>query len=129
MTFVLKKKQRTFTWPVRVTMPNDKGQKVTNEFTGHFRLVEGDRFAALQDAWVNLFNTDPVESYAKRIELVTEVMYGWDGVVDDDTNEAVPFTDETIKLACRDAPFVRAVTDAYNEALAPEGSKKRRSGN
>lgn len=129
MTFVLKKKQRTFTWPVRVTLPTDKGTKVTSEFTGHFRLVEGDRFTALQDAWISVFNTDPVESFTKRVELVAEVLVGWDGVVDEDSNEAVPFTDETLKLACREQPFVRAVSDAYAEAISPDGQKKRKSGN
>ncbi|MEQ8396420.1 phage tail assembly chaperone [Thalassobaculum sp.] len=127
MTFVLVK-ERTFRWPVRVTLPTDQGKQTTNEFTGHFRLLPVDEFNKKNKAWIEALSDDLDKANELRFALVSEILTGWDGVVDTDNNP-VPFSDETLKALCTFAVVVKAITDAYGEALEPAGERARRKGN
>lgn len=127
MTFVLIK-SRTFSWPVRVTMPTDAGKQSTNEFTGKFRLMPADEFNRKNTEWMDKFVEDQEAAHKLRCAMVAEVLIGWDGVVDED-NQPVPFTDETLKALCEYAIIVQAITEAYKAAVSTEGQKKRRQGN
>lgn len=127
MTFVLAK-QYEFTWPVTVTLPDEKGKHVTRTFTGHFRMMEQGEFKEMNDALQRALAEDISQAQDTTTEIVVRTMTGWDEVVDED-NQPIAFSEDTLRAACRFGPICRAIYEAYKDAVNPDGVKARRKGN
>lgn len=97
----------TFDWPVTVRVPA-AGKHEVRRFTATFRLLPGERVAALQ---------------GDARQLIEEALLGWDGVTDE-AGRPIPCEAEA-KRALLDLPFVLVgLAEAYAEALAGGAERK-----
>ena len=110
MAFV-RKKNKTFKWPVVVREPseNDAGVFEESEFIAVFKRLK-------------------VSEYQKAVEDKTEfemmkmMLVGWEGMKEEDGQD-IPFTDVNIKDLMEDADWIKAVSSAYTESLIGEKVK------
>ena len=110
MTFV-RKKTKTFKWPVVVREPSstDAGVYEENEFIAVFKRLK-------------------VSEYQKAVEDKTEfemlkmMLVGWEDMKEEDGQD-IPFTDVNIKDLMEDADWIKAVSSAYTESLIGEKLK------
>lgn len=105
MAFV-RKKVKTFKWPVEVEEPADGGVFETSKFDAIFKRVPRSEFKKLADKG--------------DFELLKAVMTGWDGIEDED-GKAVPFTQAVMKEFADDPYWIRGVLKSYTETF--EGAK------
>lgn len=106
--FAPKGAEKIVKWPVTVRVPIDGGRSTEETFTGHFKLLTKSRADELDAGTV--------------YELLSEVLVGWDGVLDEDGAD-VAFTPDH-----RDALFEfqhtrDGVLEAYRRAAAGGKSK------
>jgi hypothetical protein len=99
MAFV-RKKVKTFKWPVKVEEPADGGVFETSTFDAVFKRV-------------------PTSELKEKgeFELLSQVVYGWEGIEDED-GKPVKFSQENLKEFSEDTCFVRGITNAYIESIA-----------
>lgn len=112
MAFV-RRKVKTFNWPVPVQEPADGGTFLSSTFTITFKRVERSALKALADKPDN--------------DLIKAVVCGWDGI-NDEANKAIPFNADNLADMCEDSDWVRAVISAYN-ATYENNTDKAREGN
>lgn len=106
-------KDRRVIWPVNVLIAQDGGKSTRQTFKGGFKLLPQSEVDALLEAHPRDF--DKV--------LLGEVLESWDGLIDADSDQAIPFNDET-KAALVDLPEVRAaLVEAYFSAAS--GGKRK----
>jgi len=99
MAFV-RKKVKTFKWPVKVQEPADGGVFETSTFDAIFKRVPTSAFKDGDD-----------------LETLKQVVHGWEGI-EDENGKPVPFSVEVLKEFAEDPCWVRGVTSAYIDALA-----------
>ncbi len=104
MAFV-RKKVKTFKWPVKVQEPSDTkpGEFETSEFIAIFKR---EKMSKLQES-------DETDS----LGLLRKVLVGWEGIVDED-GEEVPFSDEVLQEQSDDADWIKAVLNTYTATYA-----------
>lgn len=100
MAFV-RKKVKTFKWPVKVEEPADGGVYEVSTFDVIFKRVAASELK--QD------NGD--------YEVLSQIVCGWEGI-EDESGKSIPFSQKTLKELCDDACWVRGMTNAYLDALA-----------
>ena len=104
MAFV-RKKVKTFKWPVKVQEPSDTkpGEFETSEFIAIFKR---EKMSRLQES-------DETDS----LGLLRKVLVGWEGIVDED-GEEVPFSEEVLEEQADDADWIKAVLSTYAATYA-----------
>jgi|TARA_B100000073_G_scaffold184469_1_gene152541 hypothetical protein len=104
MAFV-RKKVKTFKWPVQVQEPSEAkpGEFETSEFIAIFKR---EKMSKLQDSKDD-----------ENIDLIRKVLVGWEGIVDED-GEEVPFSDEVLEEQADDADWIKAVLNTYAQTYA-----------
>lgn len=107
MAFKLTQKP-TFTAPVTVNVPNDKGGFDKNTFIAKFRRPTVDEQAELRP-----LNND---------ELVRRMLVDWD-LKDSDTNEPVAFSQDNLEALLQISPSPLATAMAFWESMAGSRSK------
>jgi hypothetical protein len=108
MAFV-RKKVKTFKWPVTVEEPADGGTFEASVFDAQFKRLGRKEFAKLAEKG--------------ELELLQSVLAGWDGITDEEGN-AVPFSNAMMKEFADDPYWIRGVLKAYTETFdgAREGN-------
>ena len=104
MAFV-RKKVKTFKWPVKVQEPSDTkpGEFETSEFIAIFKR---EKMSKLQES-----------DEADSLGLLRKVLVGWEGIVDENDKE-VPFSDEVLEEQADDADWIKAVLNTYATTYA-----------
>ena len=112
-------KDHSFTWPVDVYMPVDGGRTDHKKFVARFRPASVSRsaevLAAVREASLERLD---------ELDLLKEVLIGWEGVADEDGAE-IPFSAEA-RDTLIDIVYVRAgLLDAYVKATAGKAVKAK----
>lgn len=106
MAFV-RKKVRTFKWPVSVDEPADGGVFETSTFDATFKRLGRAEFAKL--------------SNKGDYDLIKAVLIDWNGI-DDEDGKPIPFSIEALKEFSDDSYWVRGVLTAYTKTF--EGARE-----
>lgn len=107
----------TFSWPVKVRMPNpDKpGETVEQSFTGRFKLIPIERLTVMENAGR--------QASDELSELIREGLVGWSDVIAPDGAE-IPFSDDALARAQRFTPFQTGVYRAMIDAARGGAAEK-----
>lgn len=105
MAFV-RKKVKTFKWPVKVEEPADGGVFSTASFTAIFKRVPR-----------SLFENVEADS---ELSLLKEIVVGWEGIEDED-GSPVAFSKKALEEFSDDPYWIRGVLRSYTETF--EGAK------
>lgn len=105
MAFI-RKKVKTFKWPVTIEEPADGGVFEESTFDAVFKRVPRSEFQRLADKG--------------DLELLKAVLTGWEGI-DDEDGKPVPFSQATMKEFSDDPYWIRGVLKAYTETF--EGAR------
>ena len=110
MTFV-RKKNKTFKWPVVVREPSetDAGVYEENEFIAIFKRLKVSEY---QDAAEN----------KTEFEMLKMMLAGWENMKEEN-GEDIPFNNQNLKDMMEDAYWLRAVSDSYTKSLIDEKVK------
>lgn len=103
----VRKKVKTFKWPVSVEEPADGGIFETSTFDATFKRLGRAEFSKL--------------SNKGDFDLLKAVLIGWDGI-DDEEGKAIPFSVEALKEFADDSYWVRGVLTAYTKTF--EGARE-----
>ena len=105
MAFI-RKKVKTFKWPVKVEEPADGGVFEESTFDAIFKRIPRSEFKKLADKG--------------DLELLKVVLTGWEGI-EDEGGKPVPFSQVAMKEFVDDPYWIRGVLSAYTETF--EGAK------
>ena len=105
MAFV-RKKVKTFKWPVTIEEPADGGVLEESTFDAVFKRVPRSEFQKLADKG--------------DLELLKAVLVGWEGI-DEEDGKPVPFSLATMKEFADDSYWIRGVLKAYTATF--EGAR------
>ena len=110
MTFV-RKKNKTFKWPVVVREPSetDAGVYEENEFIAIFKRLKVSEY---QKAAEN----------KTEFEMLKMMLVGWENMKEEDGQD-IAFSNQNLKEMMEDAYWLRAVSDAYTKSLMDEKVK------
>ncbi len=99
MAFV-RKKVKSFKWPVEVTEPSEDrpGQFDKCEFTAVFKRIKLSELEAL--------------GQESGLPLLKKVMIGWEGV-QDEAGKQIPFSSKELEAFADEVDWVKAVLTAY----------------
>ena len=98
MAFV-RRKVKTFQWPVTVHEPKDGGGFTESTFTATFKRLDRSEMQALAEK--------PV------VDLIKAVLTDWDGI-NDEANKPIPFNANTLAEQLEDSDWVRGVMAAFD---------------
>jgi|TARA_B100001094_G_C18076013_1_gene742650 hypothetical protein len=105
MAFV-RKKVKTFKWPIKVEEPADGGVFETSTFDAVFKRLPKSEFQKFADKG--------------DLDLLKSILIGWEGI-EDEEGKPVPFSHVTMKEFSDDVYWTRGVLKAYTETF--EGAK------
>ena len=110
MTFV-RKKNKTFKWPVVVREPSetDAGVYEDHEFIAIFKRLKVSEY---QEAADN----------KTEFDLLKMMLVGWEDMKEEN-GEDIPFNNQNLKDMMEDAYWLRAVSDSYTKSLIDEKVK------
>ena len=110
MTFV-RKKNKTFKWPVVVREPSetDAGVYEENEFIAIFKRLKVSEY---QKAAEN----------KTEFEMLKMMLVGWENMKEEDGQD-IAFSNQNLKEMMEDAYWLRAVSDSYTKSLIDEKVK------
>ena len=113
MSFVLKQ-SNTYKWPVSIEIPVDGGKHQRHTFDGEFRRITQSRVREMGQ----LIEAGDLND----VDVVNEVLIGWDGIDDDDGNP-VKFSKVALSQLV-DVPLVAtAIATAFFDSIA--GAKRK----
>lgn len=90
MAFKLKQSP-SYKWPVSLVIPVDGGKRETHVFDACLKRLSQSRIDEIRQLAVAIERGRADEEEANERQMVSEIMVGWDGVVDDD-GETVAFS-------------------------------------
>tara|TARA_R100000388_G_scaffold43065_2_gene32935 strand:- start:189 stop:524 length:336 start_codon:yes stop_codon:yes gene_type:complete len=110
MTFVRKKK-KTFKWPVIVREPSetDAGVYDESEFIGIFRRLKISEY-------------EKATENKSEFQMLKLMLVGWENMKEEDGQD-IPFNDKNLKEFMDDTDWIKAVSAAYTESLTGEKVK------
>lgn len=100
----------TFTAPVTVSIPNDKGGFDKSTFVGKFKRLSTDELKVLRES--SLSNED----------VVRRTLVDWE-LKDEETGEAVPFNEAELEALLQISPTPYATAQAFWECVTGARSK------
>ena len=121
MKFTLAKTVR-YWWPVIVRLPDPEnpGKIIEQRLKVLFEPKRRDEAFTAQEAYAKL--TTPKERLLHEQAELTDVVKGWDDVVDEDKSP-IPFTVEALDQALQFSWFRAGVYDAYAQSLNGEEAR------
>ena len=110
MTFIRKKK-KTFKWPVVVREPSDTkiGEYDENYFVGIFNRLDRDQY-------------EKTLSLNDEFKMLKQMIVGWEDVNDENGNP-IEFNDRNLKDLQQDTYWLTAVVKSYTSSLTEEKLK------
>ena len=110
MTFV-RKKNKTFKWPVVVREPSetDAGVYEENEFTAIFKRLKVSEYQSAAES-------------KTEFEMLKMMLVGWENMKEEN-GEDIPFNNQNLKDMMEDAYWLRAVSDSYTKSLMDDKVK------
>lgn len=110
MAFV-RKKNKTFKWPVVVREPseNDAGVFEENEFIAVFKRLKVSEYTKASES-------------KTEFEMLKMMLVGWEEMKEEDGQE-MPFTHQNLKDMMEDAFWLKAVSSSYTASLIDEKVK------
>jgi hypothetical protein len=90
MAFKLKQ-STSYNWPVPLVIPVDGGKRETHTFDACFKRLPQSRIDEIRQLAVAIDRGRVDEDEANERQMVSEIVVGWDGVVDDN-NDPIPFS-------------------------------------
>ena len=110
MTFV-RKKNKTFKWPVVVREPSetDAGVYEDHEFIAIFKRLKVSEY---QEAADN----------KTEFDLLKMMLVGWEEMKEEDGQD-IPFTNQNLKDMMEDSYWLKAVSSSYTASLIDEKVK------
>ena len=110
MAFV-RKKNKTFKWPVVVREPSetDAGVYEENEFIAIFKRLKVSEY-------------QNVAENKTEFDLLKMMLVGWENMKEEN-GEDIPFNNQNLKDMMEDAYWLRAVSDSYTKSLIDEKVK------
>ena len=90
MAFKLKQ-STSYKWPVALVIPVDGGKRETHTFDACFNRLPQSRINEIRQLAIAIERGRADEEEANEMQMVSEILVGWDGVVGDD-GEAVVFS-------------------------------------
>lgn len=104
MAFV-RKKVKTFKWPVEVSEPSEDrpGEFDKSEFTAVFKRVKFSELESLGEE--------------SGLPLLKKVLVGWEGV-EDEEGKPVPFSSKELESFADDVDWLKAVLTAYTKTYS-----------
>ena len=104
----------TYKWPVTVEVPMDGGKHDKYKFDGEFRRITQSRIKEMGE----LIETGDL----RDVDLVKEVLVGWEGI-EDDKGEEVKFSQAKLKQLL-DVPMVAtAIATGFFDSIV--GAKRK----
>lgn len=113
MSFVLKQ-SNTYKWPVSIEIPVDGGRHEKRTFDGEFKRTTQSRIREIGE----LIDTGDLTD----IDLVTEVLVGWEGVNDEEGN-IVKFSNNSLAQLCEIPMAATSIAKAFFESIT--GAKRK----
>lgn len=101
MAFV-RKKVKTFKWPVTIEEPSDGGTFDSSTFDITFKRLGRKEFSSLSEKG--------------DLILLKTIVTDWDGI-DDEDGKALPFSIESLKELSDDPYWIRGVLKAYTDTF------------
>jgi len=108
-------KSDSFTYPVKVEIPDEAGRTRTESFDGLFRRASREEFQATMER--------AKSGELEDLTLARDVLIGWRGVQDEEGKE-LPFSDANREVLLNVWPVLPAVVAAWLEAHSPKGRAK-----
>tara|TARA_A100000172_G_scaffold71908_1_gene52788 strand:- start:271 stop:606 length:336 start_codon:yes stop_codon:yes gene_type:complete len=110
MAFV-RKKNKTFKWPVVVREPseNDAGVFEENEFIAVFKRLKVSEYTKASES-------------KTEFEMLKMMLVGWEEMKEEDGQE-MPFNHQNLKDMMEDAFWLKAVSSSYTASLIDEKVK------
>ena len=113
MSFVLDETS-SYKWPVKAKVPSGNGKHSVQTFNGEFKRITQTRIIEMGDQIDKNKITD--------MELVSEVLIGWDSV-DDEEGNSVDFNKANLKKLLDVPMAATAIAQAFFESIA--GAKRK----
>lgn len=110
MAFV-RKKNKTFKWPVVVREPSetDVGVYEENEFTAIFKRLKVSEYQNAAES-------------KSEFEMLKMMLVGWENMKEEN-GEDIPFNNQNLKDMMEDAYWLRAVSNSYTKSLMDDKVK------
>ena len=108
MAFTLKTSD-SYKWPVSIDIPVDHGKHERRTFDAEFKRITQSRVRKMGE----LIETGEITD----IDLVREVLIGWEGIADEDGN-SVKFSNNSLMVLCEIPMAATAISKAFFESLA-----------
>ena len=113
MAFTLKTSD-SYKWPVSIDIPVDHGKHERRTFDAEFKRITQSRVREMGEMIEAGQITD--------VELVQEVLIGWDGISDEDANP-VKFSNNALIQLCEIPMAATAISRVFFESIA--GAKRK----
>ena len=113
MAFTLKTSD-SYKWPVAIDIPVDHGKHERRTFDAEFRRITQTRVREMGELIESGDLTD--------IDLVKEVLIGWEGISDEDGN-AVKFSNNALMQLCEIPMAATSISRVFFESIA--GAKRK----
>tara|TARA_R100000988_G_scaffold80071_1_gene43558 strand:- start:53 stop:388 length:336 start_codon:yes stop_codon:yes gene_type:complete len=110
MTFV-RKKNKTFKWPVVVREPSetDAGVYEESEFIAVFKRLKVSEYTKASES-------------KSEFEMLKMMLVGWENMKEED-GEEIPFNNQNLKEMMEDAYWLKGVSESYTASLIEEKVK------
>lgn len=102
-----------YTWPVKVELPDDGGKFTVHTFDAQFKRITQLRIAEITKL--------AEEGNITDIELANEVLVGWKGIMEGETE--IPFSEQAKEKLLALALVPKAIIVAFFDSLA--GAKRK----
>ena len=104
----------TYKWPVTVEVPVDYGRREKHKFDGEFKRMTQSRIKEL----IELVASGDLSD----VDVVKEVLVGWEGIEDDEGNE-LKFSQAKLKQLLEVPMVATAIGKAFFNSIA--GAKRK----
>lgn len=105
----------TYTWPVKLVLPEDGGHRSVHTFDAQFRRLSQSRIDELSAIGREMAKGEIVGDYRDQ-DVVRELLSGWDGITDD-SGKAIPFSEAALAQVIEIPTVAGQIVKAWLESL------------
>lgn len=105
----------TYTWPVKLVLPEDGGHRSVHTFDAQFRRLSQSRIDEIR-ALVRDMERGRIDDDYSDQDAAREVLAGWDGITDDN-DKAIPFSESALKTVLEIPTVAGQIVKAWFESL------------
>lgn len=113
-----------YKWPVKITIPTDGGKRETFTFDATFNRLKQSRITEIIENGQRKSRGEPLEpgQDLSDFEVMSEILAGWDGVVDDD-NKPIAFSQSSLEQLCELPTVAGQIAEAWMASLQKAKAK------